>query len=262
MSFNSSFDIAFCRQALGDAAERFHLTAVGECDSTNTQLMHLAEAGAPSGSVMVADRQTAGRGRRGRTWYSSSGHSLTFSLLWRFPASSSAPEALSLVIGLCLQRVLQVSGIAVSVKWPNDILCNQRKIAGTLIEIQSGDIKSVVIGIGINLRLPSGIPPEVSGVAAALADVMPRVPMREQLLAALLLEIGAALGRYAAEGFAAMKNQWNANDALQGRQVIVDDGVKAVAGLCSGVTERGELLLATPNGTMRFVSGDVSLRPA
>src|SRR4051812_31746672 len=101
-----AFDIAACTSALGKEAYAFQLDAVAECDSTNTQLMPRAEYGAASGSVLIADHQTAGRGRRNRTWISSPEHSLTFSLLWRFPSNSAAPEALSLAVGLGLQRAL------------------------------------------------------------------------------------------------------------------------------------------------------------
>lgn len=255
------FDIAACAAALGDNANAFLLNALAECDSTNTQLMRLAEAGAPSATVIVADRQNAGRGRRGRVWISSPLHSLTFSLLWRFAAQSSAPEALSLAVGLGLQRGLAALGVTTAVKWPNDILCQGRKLAGVLIEVQPGDIKSAIIGIGINLSLPHDMPPEIAHNAIALDVLLPQAPTRERLLAALLTHLAATLQRYQIDGFAGLRDEWQARHAFHGSHVRISGG-EDVDGICAGVTERGELLIHTVDGIRRVISGDVSLRSA
>lgn len=255
---SSRFDIATCAVALVDDA--FLLQARPECDSTNTQLMLLAEAGAPSGTVLVTDSQTAGRGRRGRAWISSTADSLTFSLLWRFPPHSAAPEALSLVVGLGLQRALTSLGAPTELKWPNDILHQDKKLAGVLVEVQAGDIKSAVIGVGINLALPGGLPADVAATATALDDILTPLPTREYLLAVLLKELGAVLRRYEHEGFAGLREGWQARHAFQGRPVRLSGGAEDLEGVCNGVTERGELLINTAQGVRRIVSGDVSLR--
>lgn len=259
---SSGFDLAACSAALGAAADSFQLQALDECDSTNTRLLQQAEAGAASGTVLLAERQSAGRGRLQRVWISSPGHSLTFSLLRRFDPASSAPEALSLAVGLGLQRGLAVAGVTAAVKWPNDILCQGRKLAGVLIEVQSGDIKSVVIGVGINLRLPPDMPVEITANAIALDALLPRLPTREQLLATLLTQLGATLRRYEIEGFAALREEWQARHAYQGKEVRISGGATDSEGVCTGVTERGELLLNTASGVRRITSGDLSLRPA
>lgn len=256
-----TFDIAACTAALGADTDAFQLNVLAECDSTNTQLMRLAEAGAPAGTVIVAERQSAGRGRRERVWISSPLHSLTFSLLWRFAAESSAPEALSLAVGLGLQRALAVAGVPAAVKWPNDILCRGRKLAGVLIEVQPGDIKSAIIGIGINLRLPPHMPAAIAGNAIALDEVLSQPPTRERLLAVLLSELAATLHRYQSEGFAGLRDEWQARHAFQGSNVRITGGGEDIEGICSGVTERGELLIKTEKGTQRVITGDVSLRP-
>ena len=257
-----TFDIAACAAALGVDAAAFQLKALAECDSTNTQLMQLAEAAAPSGTVIVADRQSAGRGRRERVWISSPLHSLTFSLLWRFAAKSSAPEALSLAVGLGLQHALAAAGVAAAVKWPNDIWCKGRKLAGVLIEVQPGDIKSAIIGIGINLRLPPDMPAAIASNALALDEVLPQLPTRERLLAVLLTHLAAMLQRYQSEGFAGLRDEWQTRHAYHGREVRISDGSEDVEGICCGVTERGELLIQTAQGMQRVITGDVSLRLA
>lgn len=256
------FDIDVCTAALGSGANVFLLHALAECDSTNVQLMQLAEAGAKTGTVLVADSQTAGRGRRSRVWISSPQESLTFSLLWRFAPESSAPEALSLVVGLALQRALTTFGIKAAVKWPNDILCKGRKLAGVLIEAQPGDIKSTVIGVGINLSLPRDMPEDIARTAIALDEVLDPVPRREHLLVALLNELGATLRRYEAEGFAGLREVWQRQHALHGCNVRISGGAEDIEGICSGVTDHGELLVSTAHGVRRVISGDVSLRAA
>ena len=223
----SDFDIEACTAALSAATEpfgaavcAFQLIALKECDSTNTQLMQLADNGAASGTVVVTDHQTAGRGRRNRSWISSPQDSLTFSLLWRFPSNSSAPEALSLAVGLALQRALARAGAAVAVKWPNDILYKGRKLAGVLIETQSGDIKSTVIGVGINLRLPPHMPDEIARNAIALDEVMP-AQTRESLLVVLLTHLATTLTHYSAEGFSSLRSEWQARHAFENCEVQI-----------------------------------------
>ncbi|QDX82967.1 biotin--[acetyl-CoA-carboxylase] ligase [Denitratisoma sp. DHT3] len=260
---DSTFDIAATAAALGTAACRLDIDAVAECDSTNTRLLERAQAGAPSGTVLVADKQTAGRGRRGRQWVSAPGDSLTFSLLWRFPPASPAPAALSLAVGLALARGLEALDVReVGLKWPNDLLLRGRKLAGVLVELQAGEVRSAVIGIGLNLRLPADLPPEVA--AAALGQALPlgpQAPSRETVLAALLAALVTTLDEYADGGFAALREAWLARHAWQGLPVRISGG-EVAEGRCLGVDEDGALLLASATGPRRILAGDVSLRPA
>lgn len=258
----SAFQIDLLLRHLGVAACRFDLDALAVCDSTNTQLLVRAEAGAPSGTVLVADCQTAGRGRRGRTWFAAPGDSLTFSLLWRFPPESSAPEALSLAVGLGLAQGLESLGVArVSLKWPNDLLLQGRKLGGVLVELQPGQLNCAVIGVGINLRLPPDLPNDVRQTAAAL-DQVGLYPGREALLAALLSALLATLDRYSGAGFAGLRDAWMERHAHQGAQVRISGGSEEVTGRCLGVDDTGTLLLQTESGVRSIVSGDVSLRGA
>ena len=215
--------------------------------------------------VVVADSQSAGRGRRNRQWISSPLDSLTFSLLWRFPGHSNAPEALSLVVGLALQRALQALGATTTVKWPNDILCASRKLAGVLIETQPGDIKSAVIGIGLNLRLPPDMPDEIARNAIALDEALPAAsatPAKEVVTATLLSHLSAMLSHYETQGFASLRHEWQMRHAFDGREVVVTGGSGDVAGICEGVSDTGELLVRSGGVVRRVLSGDVSLRLA
>lgn len=149
------------KSRLGDLAGRFDVDALDECDSTNSELMRRADRGAPSGTVIVADRQSAGRGRRGRQWLSSPEKSLTFSLLWRFPAKGAGLAGLSLAVGVGLVKGLESLGAAgIRLKWPNDVLFQSSdefaKLAGILIELCS-DRRGMqaIIGIGLNLLPPT-----------------------------------------------------------------------------------------------------------
>jgi BirA family transcriptional regulator, biotin operon repressor / biotin---[acetyl-CoA-carboxylase] ligase len=243
--------------ALGALAPRFDVDVLAECDSTNARLLARAEADAPSGTVVVTERQTAGRGRMGRAWYSDQSASLTFSLLWRLPPGT-ALGGLSLAVGVAVAEALRDLGVAqVALKWPNDILRDGRKLGGILIELASGSASAAVIGIGVNVRLPSGLPDEVRQSAAALeCDVD-----RNALLARLLGSLHGVLHDFAGGGFAAIRQRWLGLNAHAGATVrIVSAFVPPVDGRCLGVDNDGALLLETATGMRRIISGDVSLR--
>ncbi len=242
--------------ALGADAARFDIDVVDECGSTNTLLLERAAAGAPSGSVIAARRQTAGRGRMGRVWHGDEAASLAFSLLWRLPAGRS-PAGLSLAVGIAVAealRALDVGGIAL--KWPNDLLREGRKLGGILVELAGG---AVVIGVGLNLRQPAGLPDEIAQQAAAID----RGIDRNALLAALLTRLRGALEEFGSGGFAVFQERWRALDAHAGRPVrLVSEFAAPVEGISAGVDADGALLLQTANGVERILSGDVSLRIA
>jgi BirA family biotin operon repressor/biotin-[acetyl-CoA-carboxylase] ligase len=259
-----AFDLAEFRNRLGNRACRFDANAVAECDSTNAQLLAVAEAGAPSGTVLVTDSQTAGRGRRGRTWYSRSGDSLTFSLLWRFPASSQAPTALSLVVGLAVAIALEDLGATgIGLKWPNDLLHDNRKLAGILIELVSGAPRAAVIGIGLNLRVPAGLPEDLRDRVTALDYLLARVPLREAVLAKIVLQLAETFDTYADRGFAGLREAWLGRHVYTGRPVrLVADAGAETRGICAGVDEDGALLLDIDSKRQRFIGGEINMRPA
>jgi BirA family biotin operon repressor/biotin-[acetyl-CoA-carboxylase] ligase len=236
---------------------RFDVDALATCESTNSELMRRAEAGAASGTVVVADRQTAGRGRMGRSWFAAPGDSLTFSLLWRFEAGK-LPYGLSLAVGVALAESLDAVGVpGVALKWPNDVLRDGRKLAGVLVELVPGAPHAAVIGIGLNLRLPPDMPDEVRTLAAALDDDTPR----EAVLARLLENLHAVLTAFAADGFFAVRERWLARCAHLDMPVqILSEYSPPLAGRCVGVDVDGALLVETAVCVQRILSGDVSLR--
>ncbi len=245
-----------------DAPARFSLELVDACESTNTLLLDRAQQGAPSGSVIVCERQTAGRGRRGRSWLSSPGDSLTFSLLRRFPAGMP-PAGLSLAVGVAAAAALEGLGAAgVRLKWPNDILAVGAKLGGILVEtLSAGGQHAAVIGIGLNVRLPREIADALETRAGALEAVMPRAPSRNLLLAGLLGALVRMLDEFERSGFTGFAAEWESRHAYAGQRVhILAEGAEPAEGRCVGVDADGALLLETAAGVRRIVSGDVSLR--
>lgn len=255
-------NIAAIAAKLGVNARRFDIDVLPACDSTNGVLLDRAEAGAPSGTVVIAEKQTAGRGRRGRTWFASPGDSLTFSLLWRF-APSTAPAGLSLAVGVAVARALQKVGAdGTALKWPNDLLKAGRKLGGILVELVPGAPHAAVIGIGINLRLPAGMPEDVRAASAAIAGNANTVD-ENGLFAALLCELLTTLETFAADGFAAIRPEWMARHAFQDVRVVLStDFASPREGICRGVDTDGALLLDVDGRIERILSGEVSLRPA
>ena len=255
-------ELAALIRALDAHACRFDVDLLPVCDSTNAVLLARAEAGAASGSVVVAATQTAGRGRRGRTWVSAPGDSLTFSLLWRF-APGTSPAGLSLAVGLAVTRTLLKVSVCetapLELKWPNDVLQDGKKLAGILVELVPGAPHAAVIGIGLNLRLPGTLPDEVRATAAALDP-----PVDDnRLLAALLIELRSVLEAFATAGFAGLRAEWTARHAWQDVPVrLLSDFAPPREGVCRGADVDGALLFEAAGRVERILSGELSLRKA
>ncbi|MEW6512720.1 MAG: biotin--[acetyl-CoA-carboxylase] ligase [Pseudomonadota bacterium] len=250
-------DLSALARALGADACRFDADLLPVCDSTNAVLLARAEAGAPSGAVVIAETQTAGRGRRGREWLSAPGDSLTFSLLWRFPPGT-LPLGLSLAVGVAVTNALAKVGAGeTALKWPNDVLKDDKKLAGILIELAPGQTHVAVIGLGLNLRLPATLPVEVRDTAAAL-DLPVDVNV---LLATLLVELRTVLDTFATTGFAGLRAEWTARHAHEDAPVrLLSDFAPPRDGICRGVAADGALLFETAGHIERILSGEVSLR--
>lgn len=259
-------DPVLLKTRLGSLSGRFDVDALDECDSTSSELMRRAERGAPSGSVVVADRQSAGRGRRGRSWLSSPESSLTFSLLWRFPGNAASLSGLSLAVGVGLAQAMENLGAkGVCLKWPNDVLLRSgddfAKLAGILIELSSDRRGTqAIIGIGLNLSPPLGDLPQP---AAGLSQACPFSINRYDVLAAILGQLAAVLDTFTVNRFFGLKMKWQRYHAWQDQAVkILGEGDDPKLGRCLGVDDDGALLLETPAGIERIFSGDVSLRRA
>lgn len=247
----------------GSAAAGFQLEILQQATSSNTELLRRATQGAPSGSVLAVELQTAGRGRIGRAWHSGLGNALTFSLLWRFDGGLNALSGLSLAVGLAILRALQkFKACGVGLKWPNDILAPFGKLGGVLIEAQ-GDMygpSAVVIGIGINCNLPLMIEQLITQPAAAMDQVCAMPPTRNQLLAAVLQQLAIVLDEFSLTGFAPMRVEWERYHAQQNLpiQLKMPDG-SSICGIARGVSEGGELCLEMAQGIRQFNSGEVGV---
>jgi len=249
---------------LGAQAPRFHVELLDACASTNTLLLERARGGAPSGSVIACELQSAGRGRRGNSWQSGLGGSLTFSLLWRFAQGAAGLSGLSLAAGVAAVRALASLGVGdVQLKWPNDLLHAGRKLGGILIELHGDGPGSTaaVIGIGLNLRLHPSLRDAIAQAVTDVASISNQVPQRNRLLAATLTELAQVLEQFAGQGFAPLRQEWEARHAHQGKPVTLSSGDgTTVTGRAAGVAEDGALLIETARGVERFVSGELSLR--
>jgi BirA family biotin operon repressor/biotin-[acetyl-CoA-carboxylase] ligase len=250
---------------LGPAARRYAIRIVDETGSTNTDLMAAAAAGAPSATVLVAEFQSRGRGRRGRDWHSGLGGALTFSVLWRFDQGAGFLSGLSLAVGIALMRVLHRHGATeVLLKWPNDLLWRHLKLAGILIEL-SGDVMGpavAVIGVGLNLRIPEAVKAQIDQPMVDLARIGVEAD-RNALFAEILAELGSVLDLFSAEGFAPFRDEWNRFHAYQDKMVRLRMPDRTeFEGKVAGVAGDGALVVTTRSGERRFYGGELSLRPA
>lgn len=249
--------------ALGALAPRFSLRTVAECASTNSLLVDECPVDDGRVHVVLAEHQTAGRGRRGKAWVSWPGASLTFSSLWRFPAGAPVPAGLSLVAGIAMALALEKLGtVGVQLKWPNDVLLLGQKVAGILVELLPGrsGTPAAVIGIGLNLAVPAGEQiPDQTGVTD-LASHLHQLPDRNRLAALLLAELHNLLETYASAGFPALRGAWQQRNAFADLPVRISGESVDLEGICAGVDDDGALLLRTDSGIVRILSGEVSLR--
>jgi len=237
-----------------------------EVDSTNSRL--LAAVPPPPGfaDALLSELQHAGRGRRGRNWIAPFGAGIALSMAWTFGEGAGSLSALSLGVGVAVVRALvRVGAMGLTLKWPNDIWFRDRKIGGVLIELkaEAGGPAHVVIGVGINVVLTAAARREIEtggACVAAVADACAETPSRNLVAGAILDELLRMLGRFEREGFAAFREAWTALDALSGRPARVLLGESVIVGTARGVDADGALLLETPDGVRRFVSGEASLR--
>lgn len=259
-------DVEAIRAGLGAERDALHIEILDYATSSNALLLQRAVQGAASGSVLAVEWQSAGRGRLGRTWFSGLGDALIFSLLWRFESGLAALSGLSLAVGIAMMRTLTELGVpGVGLKWPNDVLLNDGKLAGILLEAQ-GDMlgpSAVVIGIGLNLAVPETLRGRIDQAVSDLASLEMTVPERNLVLAVSLKNLAAVLREFADRGFAPLRAEWESHHVFQMRPVKLSlpDGSQ-VAGTVTGVTDEGALRLETEQGEKIFHAGEVSLRGA
>ena len=235
-----------------------------ECSSSNDEIMALARQSADLAhkALCVAHFQTKGRGRQGRSWVNRQGECLMFSLGWAFDKPQYELGSLALVVALACRRALADIGLDVKIKWPNDLVVANDKLAGILIETARVENKTVaVIGIGINFVLPKEVENATSVQALFQAASKQGVSVKT-LLNAVLAQLDALLNEYAQNGFASCVGEYDAANRDTGRPVLLlQEGRVVHEGVVKGVDAQGALRLLTGEGEKTIVSGEISLRP-
>lgn len=232
--------------------------------STNEHLMLQAAAGASSGLVCLAERQTMGRGRRGREWISPYGSNIYLSLLWRFSLAPIELSGLSLAAGLAVVRALNHLGVTeIGLKWPNDILWQEQKLAGLLLEVtgESEGPSQVVLGVGLNTRLSNQ---QAGSIDQPWVD-LERIPGgkevgRNLLAAELIHQLVDALECFAEHGLSPLLDEWQQQDLYHNKTVTLRMGNRTIVGKHMGIDENGALLLLHAGEMKAYYAGEVSLR--
>lgn len=232
-------------------------------DSTNSAALRLVAEGAPLPCLVLAEQQTAGRGRRGRSWVSPFGANLYYSLAIQLVQAARELEGLSLVVGLAVLKTIKELGVAdAGLKWPNDILVGDKKLAGILLELvgDPADICHVVIGIGINVNLLPGSTDDIDRPWTSLRAEAGAIQDRNRLVSRLNFHIAEYLHRQRKEGFAALAAEWRSADLWMGRQVQLSAGVGEVEGTSLGIDDKGALRLFVDGTEHTYSGGELSLR--
>jgi BirA family biotin operon repressor/biotin-[acetyl-CoA-carboxylase] ligase len=239
----------------------------GEVDSTQRVAAQLAQDGADHGTVVIAERQSAGRGRLGRAWHSPAGVNLYMTVILRPRMLLAEVPQLSLVAGVAVAEALEtIAPGLVALKWPNDIWLRKLKAGGIIAEAVTDatrGLRCVLLGIGLNLNLTADeIPPELRGKATSVLIATGRECDRVQFSATLFDLLGVRYRAAEAGGFSAVRQLYERYFALNGRRVTVIDGRTTAAGVVRGIDTDGALILETGSGQTRILTGDVSLEGA
>jgi BirA family transcriptional regulator, biotin operon repressor / biotin---[acetyl-CoA-carboxylase] ligase len=255
-------------ELLSDAA-RPHVARVDTAwtlGSTNTVLMERPYPRVGTGEALLAEYQTAGRGRRGRTWVAPPGGAICLSFSWVFAEVPRDLGALGLVVGVCALEALKSLGVVgVGLKWPNDLLIEDRKLGGILIELraESSGPACVVIGIGLNIALGAPLLAQIAATGLAPIDLVSaglKGAQRNAVAAALISSFATGLLEFERAGLKSFLQRWMDADVLRGRPVTVTGTDGFTKGIARGIDLEGALLVETPQSLLRFISGDVSVR--
>lgn len=232
--------------------------------STNTYLFERASDHMGKRYAVFAEKQSSGRGRRGRQWISPFGRNIYLSLLVSFSGGMSALEGLSLAVGIAVEKAMGRLGIdGVGLKWPNDIYADGRKLAGILLEV-TGEYNShcqVVIGIGLNLSMSEGEAQEIDQPWVDLSSLRSGLS-RNQVAGTLLDELLSMVDTFQKEGFAPWQQYWSERDIYHNKDVVISSPIRDVEGVVKGVNRKGELMLRTDRGMEIITAGELSVRPA
>jgi BirA family biotin operon repressor/biotin-[acetyl-CoA-carboxylase] ligase len=247
----------------GELGRPLHILA--ETTSTNDEAKRAAKEGAPHGATWVAEAQTAGRGRQGRTWVSPRGENLLFSVLARVACTPARLPPLALVAGLAARDAIARAApeADVRIKWPNDVVVgpSRRKVAGVLVEaaISGGKVDAIVVGIGINVHTRD-FPEDIASRASSVALIASRPPDRAEILADAIAALDRDLALAAARGLGLLHARLTAADALRGARVRSESGAGFDEGIAEGIDVDGRLLVRRDDGVLtRWAAGEVHL---
>ena len=229
--------------------------------STNARAYELANEGAFHGEVVLTEQQTAGKGRRGRTWVSPPGKNLYFSAILRPELPPQRAPELTLVAAVALCETLREAGAKATIKWPNDVQIDGKKVAGILTELSADTerVHFVILGIGVNLNAqPSDFPPELAELATSVEICRGQPVPRALFAAALWTRLEQWLDAHADEGFGPVREAWKAMASTLGQDVLVRGEQRELRGIAEDLDDSGALLLRTPDGKLeRVLAGDV-----
>jgi len=235
-------------------------------DSTNKYLRERADDPDYARSIVLAESQSGGRGRRGKTWVSPFGANIYMSILWDFERGAEGLEGLSLAVGVAVRRALLEIGLEdVQLKWPNDIYIGQMKLGGILLEMLGDPAGhcSVVVGVGINVSMPTAAATAIDQDWTDIASQLAEPISRNRLAAALINHILVVLDSFQVSGFGPYRDEWQSADAFKGQQATVTTVRDAISGTVIGVDSGGALEMELAGGEIqRFIGGELSLRLA
>lgn len=238
-------------QAAADFPEPFRLLVRESVESTNDEVRKLAQTGAADGLIVLAERQTAGRGRRGAAWFSPAGESLAFSILIRPEEPKSLWPRLALAAGLAVAEAVEAFGPQAGIKWPNDVWIGHRKTAGILVEAGAD---FAVVGIGLNVNTTS-FPPEVSGIATSLQIETSQAFSRAEVLGTIIRKF-ARRRHQISHDFEELLSAVRLRCVLTGKRVSLTTASGPRTGTVEGIAAGGELLLRSELGLERLIQAD------
>lgn len=231
-----------------------------ETSSTNDYLLQQSLSFDDVPLVCFAEKQTAGRGRLGRSWYSPYAQNIYLSFLWNFNKKANELFGLSMVVALAVVTALKDYGIKIglTLKWPNDVMWQNRKLAGILVEtVSRADYLQAVIGVGLNVSMEQRNIPEINQSWTAIAEIIKAIPERNKIAGLLLNQLFDYVTFFQEKGLEVFLAEWQRYDGYLNKELIFMDNDKKIVGVGRGIDSTGALLLATANGIRKFCSGAI-----
>ena len=263
MDFMNTFSLRAIKNRLGTQIIGKKIHVFGELDSTNSEAYRMAREGGEEGEVVVADRQLRGRGRLGRRWLSPPGVNLYVSIILRPPILVRNATLITLMAAVATAKATKgTSGLQPRIKWPNDLLINNKKVAGLLNEMKgkADKVEFIVLGIGINVNMTMGmIPEQMKSTATSLREELGYDISRVELLSALLQEVDREYQAFLTGKPRRIVRQWEEFSQMVGNLVEMRSFNEVIRGRVKGIDSNGSLLLSAPDGSeRRVVAGDIS----